>query len=360
MSEIATECNRVLKPGGHALVWALPRTSHWTATAWENAGFEIRDVIAHVFGSGFPKNMNVGMAVDKLLGNEREIVKIRTDGNKGGGAKTFDDDNYIWNKPFNQTKGNSEWEGYGTALKPAREDWILMRKPISENTIAENCLKWGVGGINIDGCRIETDESTVRPNGKDAGMWAGKGQGFSGGTQGRFPANLVHDNSEEVTSLFPNTKSSGNKNRDNSADGNGDSFTISKQRTGISVYPKDSGSAARFFYSPKPSKAERNAGCYELELKSGGSYKFREDGSLDGKIPNNNNHPTVKSVALMQYLCRLITPKGGVILDPFMGSGTTGCAAMLENFGFIGIEKESEYYEISEKRINYYESCEKE
>jgi hypothetical protein len=151
MQEVATECKRVLKPGGHAFVWAIPRTSHWTATAWENAGFEIRDVVAHIFGSGFPKSLNIGKAVDKLQGNERKTVgKDKSGSERNCMAGDFTGGEY------DLTKGTSEWEGWGTALKPAREDWLLMRKPIESKTVAENCLKWGTGGINIDESRVET------------------------------------------------------------------------------------------------------------------------------------------------------------------------------------------------------------
>jgi hypothetical protein len=171
MQEVATECKRVLKPGGHAFVWAIPRTSHWTATAWENAGFEIRDVVAHIFGSGFPKSLNIGKAVDKLQGNEREVIG-ENQNVKGRNLREIDTLNVGAGAGNNTeiTKGTSEWEGWGTALKPAREDWLLMRKPLSEKTVAENCLKWGTGGINIDESRVdyqsEADKASATPQGK--------------------------------------------------------------------------------------------------------------------------------------------------------------------------------------------------
>jgi hypothetical protein len=221
MQEVATECKRVLKPGGHAFVWAIPRTSHWTATAWENAGFEIRDVVAHVFGSGFPKSHNIGKNIEKIkVGGIKNLKQV---GTKKGikvetGTQGFSySKEYVAGKSMGgkQISGdipvyeiNNEYEGWGTALKPAREDWILMRKPI-EGTVAENCLKWGVGGINIDGCRVgyqsEEDKASAIPQGRittKSGEFAGRTQG--GGTdkeldredykekmQGRFPANLI-------------------------------------------------------------------------------------------------------------------------------------------------------------------------
>ncbi len=202
MQEVATECKRVLKPGGHAFVWTIPRTSHWTATAWENAGFEIRDVVAHVFGSGFPKSLNIGKAVDKLQGNEREDLGEHPTINGTGKKwrKNGSEIEYVENSPH-LTKGTSEWEGWGTALKPAREDWILMRKPLDKGlTIAENCLKYGTGGINIDESRVESGEEvlgrkegTPTENVYDLGINKKKENRFIDNSTGlgRFPANLI-------------------------------------------------------------------------------------------------------------------------------------------------------------------------
>jgi site-specific DNA-methyltransferase (adenine-specific) len=244
MQEIAIECNRVLKPGGHALVWAIPRTSHWTATAWENAGFQIRDVIAHIFGSGFPKSLNIGKAVDKLQGNEREDL--------GEHPKPASSSGEVMQTGLKNntriTKGYSEWEGWGTALKPAREDWILMRKPLEKGlTIAENVLKWGTGGINIDGCRIETADKLerVQGNNKDTSTPNAPNNGWISKPQnlGRFPSNLIHDGSDEVVSLFPNSKAG--KNKEQKGTGG-----IWAKGTNLPIGPEygDSGSASRFFY----------------------------------------------------------------------------------------------------------------
>jgi len=374
IQSVMTECLKVLKPGGHAFVWTLPRTSHWTAIACENVGFEIRDVVAHVFGSGFPKSLNIGKAVDKLQCNEREeFVRIDGAGTSVSGKKTIygsgvnKADNGT--SEFIDTKGTSSWEGWGTALKPAREDWILMRKPLEKGlTVAENVLKWGTGGINIDESRVGTEEITVnRHEGYNSnslvestkGKWTGKQEQVTG----RFPANLIHDNSEEVRECFPETKSgSMNGTYKNTLMANKagirDGKEIHLQQVG------DSGNASRFFksiiYQAKASKSERNKGCEKIEPQQ--RDESRKEGNVGGDNPRNrgvhkiqNNHPTVKPVALMRYLIKMITPPKGIVLDPFMGSGSTGIAAKLEGFDFIGIEKEPEYVKIAEARIKAWE-----
>ena len=253
-------CFKLLKPGGHLLAFSGSRTYHRMAVAIEDAGFEIRDQMMWLYGSGFPKSLNIGKAVDKKQGNDRVAVGERT-----RNIKPFDDDNG-WNSNNTTgnhiyTKGNSEWEGWGTALKPAHEPIVMARKPISEKSITDNVLKHRTGGINIDECRVGNEVKTQ---------------------QGRFPANVMHDGLETEW--------------------------------------------ARYFYCPKTSKSERHNA-------------------------DKNTHPTVKPVELMKYLCRLVTSKGGTVLDPFMGSGSTGMAAKDEGFDFIGIEKEPEYYDIAEARI---------
>jgi len=247
----------LLKPGGHLLAFSASRNYHRMAVAIEDAGFEIRDQIMWIYGSGFPKSLNIGKGVDKK-------------------------------------QGNSEYEGWGTALKPAHEPIVMARKPLSEKSIVDNVLKWGTGAINIDGCRVglsEGDDPRLGGKGswktdkmaKDVyvGGYAGEDTGSS--ELGRYPANVMHDGLQEEW--------------------------------------------ARYFYCPKVSKSERNNSTIK------------------------NTHPTVKPIKLMRYLCRLVTPKGGVVLDPFMGSGSTGIATKQENFQFIGIEKEKEYYDIACKRI---------
>jgi len=388
MQEVATECKRVLKPGGHAFVWAIPRTSHWTATAWENAGFEIRDVVAHIFGSGFPKSLNIGKAVDKLQGNERiSTGEIKHHAQKGVAAA--EERGAIGGGAFGQakdeevTKGTSEWEGWGSALKPAREDWLLMRKPIEKGlSIAENVLKWGTGGINIDESRVdfvskedkaestgknkhaEYKNSVVRNSAKNGIYNPDNRPPENYEPQGRFPANLIHDNSEEVRECFPESKSTIDRTEINRG-------TSKSWFTGDHVdrvQRGDSGNASRFFksiiYQAKASKSERNKGCEELEekkteLNSGGIGRKI---SVEKRLANGdginaplgrNNHPTVKPIALMEYLIKMITPKGGTVLDLFCGSGSTGVACVKNDFDFIGIDMEEEYISIAKCRIEY-------
>lgn len=330
--DVWREVLRVLKPGGHLLSFFGTRTYHRGVVAIEDAGFEIRDQIGWAYGSGFPKSLNIGKAVDKLQGNEREVVadnpnhresdalyELGFQGGKGDGKIT---------------KGTSEWEGWGTALKPAWEPIVVARKPLGEKSVAENVLRWNVGGINIDGCRVGTGERTNKGMSSLGVMhdddW--KPQDVESTVIGRFPANLIHDGSPEVLSLFP---------------GDGEK------------------SAGRFFYAAKASKRDRNDGCEGLEDKilarSGGAQIAEANGEeytegqgigLNRVMQMKNNHPTVKPTDLMRYLCRLVTPKGGTVLDPFMGSGSTGKAAKLEGFDFIGIEREPEYVKIAEARIN--------
>ena len=306
------ECLRVLKPGGHILVACGTRTQHRMTVNIEDAGFEIRDIVAWVYGSGFPKSLNIGKAVDKLQGNEREVVgteKIDI-GMQSGSMHSGRSTNVI---ERDKTVGNSPYEGWGTALKPAMELWTLARKPLSEKNIAENVLKWGTGGINIDGSRVGNETISVHnaPKGTFAGGELDRGSDTSEYRlhNGRFPANVIHDGSDEVTDLFPkNVKGEiGRSNRKS-----GGNYNATSYKVGVVTENgyKDSGSASRFFYCAKASKSERNDGLDGFEEKeNAGSYQFRTDGSLDGKPtnPKANFHPTVKPVALMRYLVKLIS-----------------------------------------------------
>lgn len=321
------EVFRVLKPGGHILVACGTRTQDWMTASLRFAGFEVRDVIAWIYGSGFPKSLDISKTIDKTEGHWRgKSPGIATENAAMSGA------NYLRvEKGDPITAAAAAWDGWGTALKPAMELWTLARKPLSENTVAANVLKWGTGGLNIDGCRVETDEVLNYGTGKKSNV------GFKTSPQndnrpeydgkGRFPANLIHDGSDEVVELFPDTKSGGgNGNRNGSGPEYGhNTYGNYKPKNTINGVPPDSGSAARFFYCAKASKSERGEG---------------------------NIHPTVKPLALMRYLCRLVTPEWGTILDPFAGSGTTGAAAVAEDFGVILIEREAEYLPIIEKRLN--------
>lgn len=357
--ELWTEALRVLKPGGYLLSFGGTRTYHRMACAIEDAGFEIRDQMQWIYGSGFPKSLNIGKAVDKLQGNEREDLGINPNSrpNQEGKQPITMGGKFIYT---NLTKGTSEWEGWGTALKPANEPICVARKPLAEKTVAENVLKWGTGGINIDDCRIGTEIITTNGKGRQDGNTpiVPQSPDFVGECRiGRFPANVLHDGSEEVVSLFPNTKSGKMTNKhtrhtDGSPNGIYGKFDINHE---LGETYGDSGSAARFFYCAKASKKERNQGLDGFEEKQysfDGRTKEIENPYQRNKSVAKNNHPTVKPLKLIQYLVRLVTPKGGCVLDPFMGSGTTGMAAKGQGFNYIGFDMTDEYVKIAEARID--------
>lgn len=363
--EVWQECLRVLKVGGHLLAFGGSRTYHRLACAIEDAGFQIRDQIMWVYGSGFPKSLNISKAIDKAAGAEREVVST---------YETHD----IRNAGLMDRKGSmtvevttpataeaKEWEGWGTALKPAHEPIVMARKPL-EGTVAQTVLTHGTGGINIDGCRVgraDGDDSSAGNRtatfGTQDTLSGGDGSGgWSQNEQGRFPANFIHDGSNEVLQLFPDSKGmASQRNSPNTKVYTGNSLLPSK-----TVFPEfregynDKGSAARFFYCAKASKKDRNEGCETLP-----DQQWRDEGAAiperDNRpfLPSKNNHPTVKPTDLMRYLCRLVTPPNGTILDPFTGSGSTGKAATLEGFNFIGIEESAEYVEIATARIRHAE-----
>ncbi len=366
--EVWQEAMRVLKPGGHALIACGTRTQHRMVVNIEDAGFEIRDVVSWIYGSGFPKSLNISKAIDKAAGAEREVVGVKY--RVGDHTKAID--NYGWKESGGTssamnteakdimetapaTEAAKQWDGWGTALKPACEFFTLARKPLSEKTIAANVLKWGTGGINIDGCRVGTE---VLTNQEGMSRWNNYRHGvnkYSCGAPatevtGRFPANLIHDGSQEVLELFPETKSGAMKPTLTKAlgyHGNGSGYVAQQEAS--------QGSAARFFYCPKASKKDRDEGLegfeekeIESDLGSGDICKKRENRVQPLR---KNTHPTVKPTALMQYLCRLITPAGGVVLDPYMGSGSTGKAAIKEGFGFVGCELDEDYFLIASQRV---------
>ena len=370
--EVWQEAMRVLKPGGHALIACGTRTQHRMVVNIEDAGFEIRDVVSWIYGSGFPKSLSVSKAIDKMDAGEVQLARrykftewVRSHGitpkqiNACLGAsdmgrhytdilptgkqpaimtrehleacrhlfsdvpqwvedecdkRSVESENFkkrevVGSKTTNKTvyqaigeqntsgkiditapatEAAKQWDGWGTALKPACEFFTLCRKPLSEKTIAANVLKWGTGGINIDGCRVGTEGATTRSHQAEYAESGWRtGHKVEKLDQGRFPANLIHDGSQEVTTHFPND-------------------------------------SQRFFYCPKASKKDRNEG---------------------------NNHPTVKPTALMAYLCSLITPTGGTVLDPYMGSGSTGKAAVREGFSFVGCELDKDYFQIATARV---------
>lgn len=334
--DIWAECLRVLKPGGHLLAFAGTRTQHRMAVRIEDAGFDIRDMIAWVYGSGFPKSHDVAKAVHSqtllggsstkqrrqaymgdsytpgetvgTLGTQRSMDRLRCDS--------------IPNESLDLCADARRWDGWGTALKPAMEPITVARKPLC-GTVAENVLAHGVGALNIDGCCVGTEggcrgatmgdkgESRVfnnRLNGDFAQAVPGLG---------RWPANLIHDGSEEASRAF--------------------------------------GDATRFFYCAKAGRRDREEGLDGFAVRNSGVYEMRNSGN-DQMGPDTfgrNHHPTVKPTELMRYLCRLVTPPGGLVLDPFMGSGSTGKAAVLEGFRFLGIERDEEYFAIAKTRIEY-------
>jgi site-specific DNA-methyltransferase (adenine-specific) len=360
------ECLRVLKPGGHLLAFSGSRTYHRMVVAIEDAGFEIRDQIMWVYGSGFPKSMDISKAIDKAAGAERTVigyskgVGVSSDDNQYGGINrgAVGIKQVAVDVPVTApaTDEAQQWSGWGTALKPAHEPIVMARKPI-EGTVANNVLKHGVGGINIDGCRVEASDSF----GGGAKGTSGFADGYAhdgwvaGSPLGRFPANFIHDGSEEVLALFPDTKSGMGAIRKNAKG----MFGLGGDNEPNVEYG-DSGSAARFFYCAKASKAERNAGLEELpEVRH--ADRNSTDG-VGGDNPRNrtnqakqNFHPTVKPIALMRYLVRLVTPPNGIVLDPFAGSGTTLVAATLERFNSVGIEMTEDYLPIIKGRVEWAE-----
>ena len=337
--DIWRECLRVLKPGGHLLAFAGTRTQHRMAVRIEDAGFEIRDMIAWVYGSGFPKSHNVGKNIEKIkVGGIKNLKEI---GTKKGIKCEPGTEGYSYSKEYvagkstggRQISGdipvheiNNEWGGWGTALKPALEPITVARKPF-KGTVAANVLAHGTGGLNVDGCRVGTEVLPEQRAGQAQLGTFERGEMVTPERTGRWPANLIHDGSDEVVGLFPQTGNGNNKGVYSYAGKEYDNKNTSMFNGDEPQAPSnfnDSGSAARFFYCAKTSKRERGEG---------------------------NTHPTVKPIALMRYLCRLVTPTGGTVLDPFMGSGSTGIAAGAEGFNFVGIELDPDYFAIAERRI---------
>lgn len=372
------ECLRVLKPGGHLLAFSGTRTYHRMASAIEDAGFEVRDMIEWVYSTGFPKSLNIGKVMDKFLktGN----ASWNGTGDSSNGALGYsklqhnqeyrpeDYSNRHQNKDIVTEEKAKQWEGWGTALKPAHEPICMARKPLAEKTVAENVLKYGTGGINIDESRVETSENiTIHKGNKFGGIAGTTLETFKtdGQNLGRFPANLIHDNSEEVRECFPSVGGGSFKQGSyrHKAPENLYQLGTTKKEGALQNAPDnygDSGSASRFFksiiYQAKASKSERNKGCEGLEEKQyshDGRDKEIENPYQRNKSVATNNHPTVKPIALMEYLIKMVTPKGGVVLDPFAGSGSTLVAAKQNGFQYIGIEMTEEYIPIIEARLNY-------
>jgi site-specific DNA-methyltransferase (adenine-specific) len=364
----ATECLRILKHGGFLLSFGGTRTYHRMVCGIEDAGFEIRDTIMWLYGSGFPKSLNIGKQIDKMNGNEREVVGIKITGGigrpttTGQKASKSNPNHSVGQKEILDTKGTSEWEGWGTALKPAVEPIVVARKPLSEKNVALNVLKHGTGGINIDACRIGTE---VRKNNfNDFSNQHGNKFGNNmpiaklGDTEvvGRFPANIILD--EEAGKILDKQSGILGSNslavrKTANSGGTGNCYKTSNDVPGNVVSIPGKGGASRFFYCAKASKSERNFGCEEMEDKTttDGRDVVSNRPHQRGATQRKNNHPTVKPIALIEYLIKLVSKKGAIVLDPFLGSGTTAIACLKLNRQFIGIEKEEEYIEIAKARI---------
>lgn len=363
--DIWRECLRVLKPGGHLLAFAGTRTQHRMAVRIEDAGFEIREMIAWVYGQGMPKSVNISKEIDREAGAEREVVGEYAwpDGKerntkehttkRNGKCGDIKSDGELNDRSITvpATESAKIWNGWYSGIKPAMEPITVARKPLEASTIAKNVMKYGTGAFNIDGCRIGVDSVQQETH------------QTSGQALGRFPANFIHDGSQMVLDLFPDTKSGKPMNK----------VIVDVERNVASGGSKggeyfhsgfgDSGSAARYFYCAKATKFDREEGLEGLPdrvlgmsggasaaIERGEEYDNGDSGMNQTKI-RKNNHPTVKPTELMRYLCRLVTPPNGIVLDPFMGSGSTGKAAVMEGFGFIGIDREVDYVTIATARI---------
>ena len=352
-TDIAIECYRVLKPGGHLLAFGGSRTYHRLASAVEDAGFEIRDQIMWIYGSGFPKSLDVSKAIDKAAGTERKDRTVVTAGKSGSHENPT---RHVTNAGTPATPEAQQWQGWGTALKPAHEPIVVARKPLI-GTVANNVLTYGTGALNIDGSRVGTDEMTkTTSNGvKVSENRSMSGANFEreiiGTATGRWPANVIHDGSDEVLAGFPEHKSSARKVGKITGTTFGSNTSMPDGLTGVLSYG-DSGSAARFFYCAKASKSERNAGLEGFpERKSDTRSDVAAGLWAQMEAPKANFHPTVKPLALMRYLVKLVTPPNGTVLDPFLGSGSTAVAAILEGFEWIGCEMTEDYFSIIEERV---------
>lgn len=331
-------CFEVLKPGGYLLVFGGSRTYHRIACAIEDAGFKIRDCIMYLYGCGFSKSYNIGLAIDKKNGVESEVVGV---GKSGCNSRAYPSEKPTTAGNYDIKKSQNEWQGWGTCLKPAYEPIIVARKPF-KGSVVDNIIKYRVGGINIDECRVDATGEIIgrnNPNNPFSGIVHSKntkGLDTTNINNGRFPANVITDGSEEVAKGMPNTTST----------------------------PIAEESAMRYFYSAKASKKDRDEGLDAFEERKTTDGCIRANVETARKFGANsalrkNIHPTCKPTELMQYLVRLVSPKGATILDPFMGSGSTGKAVMFENrerdanYKFIGIELTDEYLPIAQARIEY-------
>lgn len=399
LTQVMSEALRVLKPGGHALVWSLPRTSHWTGTALENAGFEVRDCVYHLFGAGFPKSLDVGKQIDKQKGAKREVIgeriyagghrqrskKPRFNGNDYNSGKIYQE-NEIRYKTTPATPAAEQWDGWGSALKPAVECWWLCRKPLAESSITANVLAHGTGAINIEASRIGSAADLNAKDYDDSRRNSAKFQNiFNVGDlrkrrgevpNGRFPAHLLISHTLFCTEdeCWPGCPAA----ELNEQSGYSKSTIGVKERAGskktTNTYGNfnpgqdyfrghlDEGGASRYFtqfyYASKASKSERNAGLDQLPEGEIHRYKAGIGEGLTPEAPvvERNIHPTVKPLKLMRWLVKLITPPGGIVLDMFGGSGTTALACIAEGMDYVLIEREAAYIPIIEARIAHAEA----
>jgi DNA modification methylase len=375
MSEVMAESLRVMKPGACGLVWSIPRTSHWTGMALELAGFRLIDIVHACNGSGFPKGQDISKSIDALYGAEREIIGSVKHGKKALGL--MNDDSWEAKEFVNVTKPNTpeakQWDGWKTpALKPAVEGWWLVQKPISESSIARNILKHGVGGLNIEACRIPIEDKTgrasvpsafqQRKSGENTGYFTGIGGNQMEAnsnlynSQGRYPANLIlscsadcdGDNHSpdcpvsvigEQSGISVSTGGKTKTGLQGSCYGDFKNQSLAQNSGGLG----DAGTAARYFKQLPFDPETVNSVYYQAKAST-------KDRTCDGTV--ENTHPTVKSTALMEYFIKLITPPNGMVLDPFGGSGTTGVAAKNLGFNYTLIEREQEYIEIINQRLS--------
>ena len=379
------ECFRVLKPGGHMLVFAGSRTQDLMGLSVRMAGFEIRDGIAWIYGSGFPKSMDIAKAIDKSQGGKVKVGKAFKVAGEYGNRDLRDPETQGASRDemrhVADTPDAKAWDGWGTALKPALEPIVVARKPVSEKTVAANVLKWGVGGINIDGTRVGNEEVVINTFDNGAKPWGDAvGEAYTGRKSvGRWPANVMFTHAEDCVEVGSVVETISNHNAPKGTFAGGepergsDTSEYRDYEVATAVFEcvdgcpvkevnRQAEGSGRFFYTAKANKKDRNEGLEHLEEVSVGSYDGNVDTEGTRKLgadpakpnqPGRNFHPTVKPTSLMRELVRLVTPKGGVVLDPFTGSGSTGKAAILEGFGFVGVELTSEYLPIIEGRLNH-------
>jgi len=377
---------RVAKPGATLLAFGGTRTHHRLMVAIEDAGWEVRDVIMWLYGSGFPKSMDISKAIDKAAGAERAVIgekvspdgvpysarkkTFQTNGSHEGYRRPSDDNNPRTELTAPVTPAAATWDGWGTALKPAWEPVIVAMKPL-DGTFAQNALRHGVAGINVDGCRVATASGDYsHPGGHPGGAEPGNGGTMGNGwhsrmTQrpphvaGRWPSNVILDDeaAAALDAMSGESKSTSAVGVRRHGRSGGIMGAVGSLRDGRPEGHNDTGGASRFFYCAKASRAEREAGLEGMPERLAMRYGEKSQGPLPQQTPSlptpqRNHHPTVKPLALMRYLCKLTaTPTGGIVLDPFMGSGSTGVAAKLEGRSFVGIELDPGYFEIAQRRI---------